>query len=88
MSEFMNLAPQITVALVIVGSATALAREMRKLTASSASPEQINSLSRSVDDLAKQVSELAKRVEKTESRQDAQEFVNTVTEVLGGNTSN
>ena len=84
----MALAPQITVALVIVASATALAKEMRKLSASSVSSEQIQSLSASVAYLAKQVLELAKRVEKTENRQNAAEFANKMDEFFDNKPSN
>jgi len=70
----MQQAPQITVALVIVGAAIALAREMRKLAAGSATPEQITGLAKSVDDLAKQVAQLAERVKATEAKQNAQEM--------------
>ena len=88
MSEFMTQAPQITVALVIVGAAIALAREMRKLAAGSATPEQITGLAKSVDDLAAQVAQLAERVKTTEAKQTAQEIREQLSEAMSSAIGN
>lgn len=88
MSELLNLAPQITTALVIVASAIAISREMRKLNEGTASATQISELSESVTKLAEQVAQLSDRVKATESRQEMQEMADSVLNIVSGKSTN